>query len=93
MRELISQATTTRDALNTSGQTQYDMTACEGGPSGYWLNPKNEEVDEIQLLVFEMDDTGTQDGDTGETGDGQTGGSCTTPGMMTHQAAVVSSLH
>ena len=47
MRALISQAAATRDALNTAGRTHYGLTAYEGGPSGYWTNPDNEEIDEL----------------------------------------------
>lgn len=47
MRELISEAAATRDSLNAAGATHYALTAYEGGPSGYWTNRDNEEIDEL----------------------------------------------
>ena len=46
-RDLIQEAATTRDTLNTSGVTDYEITAYEGGPSGYWTNQDNPEIDEL----------------------------------------------
>ncbi len=45
-RDLILEAAATRDQLNASGATRYAITAYEGGPSGYWTNPDDPEVDE-----------------------------------------------
>lgn len=47
MRALITEAADTRDSLNTSGGTHYALTAYEGGPSGYWTNEDNPEIDEL----------------------------------------------
>jgi hypothetical protein len=46
-RDLIRQAAATRDALNAAGRTDYAITAYEGGPSGYWTNPDDPEIDEL----------------------------------------------
>jgi hypothetical protein len=46
MRSLISQAAATRDSLNANG-SHYALTAYEGGPSGYWTNDDNPEIDEL----------------------------------------------
>ncbi|MFZ1984452.1 MAG: hypothetical protein WAU91_08560 [Desulfatitalea sp.] len=47
MGDIIAQAAATREALNGAGQTHYRITAYEGGPSGYWTNQDNEEIDEL----------------------------------------------
>ncbi len=47
MQELILEAAATRDALNASGQTDYRLQAYEGGPSGYWTNDEDPDVDEF----------------------------------------------
>ena len=46
-RDLILQAAATRDYLNAAGDTSYQIVAYEGGPSGYWTNPDNPEIDEL----------------------------------------------
>jgi hypothetical protein len=46
-RDLILAAAATRDMLNASGVTHYELTAYEGGPSGYWTNPDDPEIDEL----------------------------------------------
>lgn len=47
MQALITQAATTRDALQQDHQAHYQLTAYEGGPSGYWTNKDdNQMVDE-----------------------------------------------
>ena len=47
MADLIAEAAATRDSLDASGQTHYQITAYEGGPSGYWTNEDNPEIDEL----------------------------------------------
>jgi hypothetical protein len=47
MRALITEAAATRDSLNAAGATHYSLTAYEGGPSGYWTNEDNPEIDEL----------------------------------------------
>ena len=47
MRDLISRAAATRDTLNADGLTHYGLTAYEGGPSGYWTNDDDPEIDEL----------------------------------------------
>ena len=47
MRDLITQAAITRDSLNATADTHYGLTAYEGGPSGYWTNDDNPEIDEL----------------------------------------------
>ncbi|MEJ2039567.1 MAG: hypothetical protein P8X55_11625 [Desulfosarcinaceae bacterium] len=47
MADLIAEAAATRDSLNASGQTHYRITAYEGGPSGYWTNEDDPEIDEL----------------------------------------------
>lgn len=47
MADLIAEAAATRDSLNASGQTNYQITAYEGGPSGYWTNEDDPEIDEL----------------------------------------------
>jgi hypothetical protein len=47
MRALIVEAKTTRDSLANTSQTHYQLTAYEGGPSGYWTNNDNPEIDEL----------------------------------------------
>jgi hypothetical protein len=47
MRDLIAQAAETRDSLNAGGGTHYALTAYEGGPSGYWTNDDDPEIDEL----------------------------------------------
>jgi hypothetical protein len=44
---LIQQAAATRDLLKTRGEADYELTAYEGGPSGYWTNPNDPEIDEL----------------------------------------------
>jgi len=47
MKDLIDEAAAMRDQLNGSGDTHYQIIAYEGGPSGYWTNQDNPEVDEL----------------------------------------------
>lgn len=47
MKPLIDQIFTTRDYFKNSRGTPYDIIAYEGGPSGYWQNPKNPKIDEL----------------------------------------------
>jgi hypothetical protein len=47
MAELITEAAATRDSLNGAGETHYRITAYEGGPSGYWSNEDDPEIDEL----------------------------------------------
>jgi hypothetical protein len=47
MRSLIEEAAATRTALKAAGQTHYELTAYEGGPSGYWTNQDKPEIDEL----------------------------------------------
>ncbi len=47
MKDLIEEAAATRDALRLSGQADYELQAYEGGPSGYWTNKDNPEIDEL----------------------------------------------
>jgi hypothetical protein len=47
VQQLILTASETRDSLISSGKApNYRVVAYEGGPSGYWSNPKDREVDE-----------------------------------------------
>lgn len=46
MRDLIEGAATSRDTLNATAGTSYQLMAYEGGPSGYWTNGRNSPVDE-----------------------------------------------
>jgi len=47
MKSLIENVATIRDQLNTDAGTQYKVIAYEGGPSGYWTNQDNPEIDEL----------------------------------------------
>ena len=47
MKNLIENAAAMRDQLNSSGDTDYQVIAYEGGPSGYWTNKDNQEIDEL----------------------------------------------
>jgi hypothetical protein len=47
MQDLITEAAATRDTLNDTAATGYQLTAYEGGPSGYWTNQDNPEIDEL----------------------------------------------
>jgi hypothetical protein len=47
MQDLITEAAATRDMLNDTAGTGYQLTAYEGGPSGYWTNQDNPEIDEL----------------------------------------------
>jgi MYXO-CTERM domain-containing protein len=47
VRELADQAAATRDALVASGAADYGLMAYEGGPSGYWTNQDDPEIDEL----------------------------------------------
>ncbi len=46
-KALIQQAAATRDMLRAWEETDYELTAYEGGPSGYWTNDDNPEIDEL----------------------------------------------
>lgn len=46
-KELIDDAAAIRDQLNSDNTTNYTIIAYEGGPSGYWTNKDNEEIDEL----------------------------------------------
>ncbi len=46
MKDLIDTATATRDTLNSTEGTHYQVHAYEGGPSGYWM-ADDPEVDEL----------------------------------------------
>ena len=47
MSDLIREAAITRDALRLSGEADYELQAYEGGPSGYWTNQDDPEIDEL----------------------------------------------
>ena len=47
MQDLITEAAATRDTLNAGQDTDYQLTAYEGGPSGYWSNSNDPEIDEL----------------------------------------------
>jgi hypothetical protein len=46
IQPLISTASATRDALIATEKADYRIVSYEGGPSGYWSNPKNQNIDE-----------------------------------------------
>ena len=46
MFDLIEAAAASRDQLNAAG-ANYQLIAYEGGPSGYWTNDDNPEIDEL----------------------------------------------
>jgi len=47
MKPLIEDVATIRDDLNSNAGTDYKVVAYEGGPSGYWTNRDNEQIDEL----------------------------------------------
>ncbi len=47
MKELIENVADMRDELNSTAGTNYKVVAYEGGPSGYWTNKDNQEIDEL----------------------------------------------
>ncbi len=47
MKNLIEKAAETRDLMNNTLGTNYRIVAYEGGPSGYWTNKDNQEIDEL----------------------------------------------
>ncbi len=47
MQELIDGAAASRDSLRDSGIADYRLVAYEGGPSGYWQNEEDPEIDEL----------------------------------------------
>lgn len=44
---MFEDVATTRETLNNSMGTSYKVVAYEGGPSGYWTNNDNPEIDEL----------------------------------------------
>ena len=47
MKTLIENVADMRDQLNTEAGTEYRVIAYEGGPSGYWTNDEDPEIDEL----------------------------------------------
>ncbi len=47
MKDIVEGAAGARDTLNTTANTNYQLIAYEGGPSGYWQNPNDPWIDEL----------------------------------------------